>query len=49
MRFLRSCLRSDAELARAYVQHKRAIVAKGVREEAEYNRQKAEFLKMVLG
>jgi GrpB-like predicted nucleotidyltransferase (UPF0157 family) len=49
MRFLRSCLRSDAELARAYVQHKRAIVAKGVREESEYNRQKAEFLKMVLG
>ena len=49
MRFLRSCLRADTELARAYVKHKRAIISSGVTEEAEYNRQKADFLKMVMG
>jgi GrpB-like predicted nucleotidyltransferase (UPF0157 family) len=49
IRFLRSCLRADAELVRAYVQHKRAIISSGVMEEAEYCRQKAAFLKMVLG
>ena len=49
MRFLRSCLRADAELARAYVQHKRAIISSGVTDDAEYCRQKAAFLKMVLG
>ena len=49
MRFLRACLRADAELARAYVQQKRAILSSGVAEEAEYCRQKAAFLKMVLG
>ena len=49
MRFLRACLRADAELARAYVQHKRAIISSGVTEAAEYCRQKAAFLKMVLG
>jgi GrpB-like predicted nucleotidyltransferase (UPF0157 family) len=48
IRFLRSCLRADAELARAYVQHKRAIISSGVTDEAEYCRQKAAFLKMVL-
>jgi GrpB-like predicted nucleotidyltransferase (UPF0157 family) len=49
MRFLRACLRADAELVRAYVQHKRAIIAGGVTDPAEYGRQKAAFLKMVLG
>lgn len=49
MRFFRSCLRADAELTRAYVQHKRAIISSGVSDEAEYCRQKAAFLKMVLG
>ena len=49
MRFFRSCLRADAELARAYVLHKRSIVAGGVSQEGEYCRQKAAFLKMVLG
>ncbi len=49
IRFLRSCLRADEELARAYVQHKRAIISSGVSDEAEYCRQKAAFLKMVLG
>ncbi|MGO9115556.1 MAG: GrpB family protein [Thermoguttaceae bacterium] len=49
IRFFRSCLRADAELARAYVQHKRAIISSGTTEEAEYCRQKAAFLKMVLG
>ncbi len=49
IRFLRSCLRADAELVRAYVQHKRAIVAGGVSQQGEYCRQKAVFLKMVLG
>jgi GrpB-like predicted nucleotidyltransferase (UPF0157 family) len=49
MRFFRSCLRADAELARAYVLQKRSIVAGGVSEDAEYCRQKAAFLKMVLG
>ena len=49
MRFLRTCLRADAELARAYVQHKRAIISSGVTDDAEYCRQKAAFLKMVLG
>ena len=49
IRFLRSCLRADTELARAYVQHKRAILSSGVADEAEYCRQKAVFLKMVLG
>jgi GrpB-like predicted nucleotidyltransferase (UPF0157 family) len=49
MRFFRACLRADAELTRAYVQHKRAIIAGGVTEAAEYCRQKAAFLKMVLG
>jgi GrpB-like predicted nucleotidyltransferase (UPF0157 family) len=48
IRFLRSCLRADAELVRAYVQHKRAIVASGVSRHADYCRQKAAFLKMVL-
>ena len=49
MRFLRTCLRADAELARAYVQHKRAIISSGVTDDAEYCRRKAAFLKMVLG
>ncbi len=49
IRFLRTCLRADAELARAYVQHKRAIISSGVTEEAEYCQQKAAFLKIVLG
>jgi GrpB-like predicted nucleotidyltransferase (UPF0157 family) len=49
MRFLRSCLRADTELARAYVLHKRSIVAGGVNQDGEYCRQKAAFLKMVLG
>ena len=49
MRFFRACLRADAELVRAYVQHKRAILSSGVAETAEYCRQKAAFLKMVLG
>ncbi len=49
IRFLRSCLRADAELTRAYVQHKRAIISAGATDEAEYCRQKAAFLKMVLG
>jgi GrpB-like predicted nucleotidyltransferase (UPF0157 family) len=49
IRFLRSCLRADGELVRAYVQHKRAIVAGGASDDAEYCRQKAAFLKMVLG
>jgi len=49
IRFLRTCLRADGELARAYVQHKRAIISSGVTEETEYCRQKAAFFKMVLG
>ena len=49
IRFLRACLRADTELVRAYVQHKRAIISSGVTEAAEYCRQKAAFLKMVLG
>jgi GrpB-like predicted nucleotidyltransferase (UPF0157 family) len=49
IRFFRSCLRADAELKRAYVQQKRTIVSSGVGDEAEYCRQKAAFLKMVLG
>ena len=49
MRFLRSCLRADMELSRAYVQHKQAIIASGVTDEGEYCRQKSAFLKMVLG
>ena len=49
IRFLRACLRADKELARAYVEHKRAIVSSGVTDAAEYCRQKASFLKMVLG
>lgn len=49
MRFLRTCLRADAELTRAYVAQKRAIVAAGAADPAEYCRQKGEFLKMVLG
>jgi GrpB-like predicted nucleotidyltransferase (UPF0157 family) len=49
IRFLRSCLRSDGELARAYVAQKRAIIAGGGTDPAEYCRQKGEFLKMVLG
>jgi GrpB-like predicted nucleotidyltransferase (UPF0157 family) len=49
IRFLRSCLRSDKELARAYVQQKRAILASGTIDAAEYGRQKAAFLKVVLG
>jgi GrpB-like predicted nucleotidyltransferase (UPF0157 family) len=48
MRFFRSCLRSDTELMRAYVQQKRAILADGT-DPCEYNRKKGEFLKMVLG
>lgn len=49
IRFFRTCLRADAELARAYVQHKRTIIASGVTDVAEYCRQKAAFLKLVLG
>ena len=49
IRFFRTCMRADTELARAYVQQKRAIVASGVTDEAEYCRQKATFLSMVLG
>ncbi len=49
MRFLRSCLRADAELTRAYVAQKRAIIAAGGTDPADYCRKKGEFLKMVLG
>ena len=49
MRFFRSCLRADTELVLAYVQHKRGIISSGVSQQAEYCRQKAAFLKMVLG
>jgi len=49
IRFFRTCLRADAELVRAYAQHKRAIIASGVTDAAEYCRQKAAFFKMVLG
>jgi GrpB-like predicted nucleotidyltransferase (UPF0157 family) len=49
IRFLRSCLRADTELMRAYVAQKRAIIAAGGADPAEYCRQKGEFLKMVLG
>ena len=49
IRFLRACLRADVELTRAYMQHKRAIIASGVTEAGEYCRQKAAFLKLVLG
>jgi GrpB-like predicted nucleotidyltransferase (UPF0157 family) len=49
MRFFRTCLRADAELARAYVLQKRSIVAGGVCDEGEYCSQKAAFFKMVLG
>lgn len=49
IRFFRACLRADAELARAYVQYKRVIVSGGVSDAAEYCRQKAAFLKLVLG
>jgi GrpB-like predicted nucleotidyltransferase (UPF0157 family) len=48
MRFFRSCLRSDAELMKAYVAQKRSILAGGA-EAAEYAQKKGEFLKMVLG
>ncbi len=48
MRFLRSCLRSDAELMKAYVKQKKAIL-KGGADPAEYSQKKGEFLKMVLG
>jgi GrpB-like predicted nucleotidyltransferase (UPF0157 family) len=49
IRFFRSCLRADGELVRAYVQHKRGIISSGVSQQAEYCRQKAAFLQMVLG
>jgi len=48
LRFLRSCLRADNELVRAYTAQKRAIIAGGA-EATDYCRQKGEFLKMVLG
>ena len=48
MRFFRSCLRSDAELMKAYVKQKKAILAGGANA-TEYARQKGEFLNMVLG
>ena len=49
MRFLRTCLRADPDLAKAYVKTKRKIIAGGVTDADEYCRQKAEFLKIVLG
>jgi GrpB-like predicted nucleotidyltransferase (UPF0157 family) len=49
IRFLRSCLRADTELTRAYAAQKRAIIVAGGADPAEYCRQKGEFLKMVLG
>ena len=49
MRFLRSCLRADAELMRAYVAQKRAVIAAGHTDPVDYHRQMGEFLKMVLG
>jgi GrpB-like predicted nucleotidyltransferase (UPF0157 family) len=49
MRFFRSCLRGDSELMKAYVAHKRRILANGVTDSLEYNKAKNEFLKMVLG
>jgi GrpB-like predicted nucleotidyltransferase (UPF0157 family) len=48
MRFLRSCLRSDAELMKAYVKQKKSILKAGA-DSAAYQQQKGEFLKMVLG
>jgi GrpB-like predicted nucleotidyltransferase (UPF0157 family) len=49
LRFFRSCLRSDPDLAKAYVAQKRAIIAAGGADPADYCRQKGDFLKMVLG
>ena len=44
IRFLLSCLRADGELARAYVQHKRAIISSGVTDAAEYRPPKGRVL-----
>ena len=49
MRFFRTCLRADEELARAYVARKRAILAEGVTGPLEYSQRKGEFIKGVLG
>lgn len=49
MRFLRTCLRADPELAKAYVARKRAILDSGVTDSLEYCRLKGEFVKEVLG
>jgi GrpB-like predicted nucleotidyltransferase (UPF0157 family) len=49
MRFLRTCLRADPELVRAYVARKREIISDGVTDSAEYSRIKGEFLKAVFG
>ena len=49
MRFFRTCLRGDPELARAYVARKRRILDSGVTDRLEYVRQKGEFIKEVLG
>ena len=48
LRFLRSCLRSDPDLRKAYVEQKRTSLAKGA-DSAQYARAKSEFLKMILG
>ena len=49
MRFFRTCLRGDPELARAYVACKRRILESGVTDRSEYLRRKGEFIKEVLG
>jgi GrpB-like predicted nucleotidyltransferase (UPF0157 family) len=49
MRFLRACLRADAELMKAYVKQKKKIIAGGVTDSLEYCKAKGEFLKTVLG
>jgi GrpB-like predicted nucleotidyltransferase (UPF0157 family) len=49
MRFFRTCLRADPELARAYMARKRQILKAGVTDRLEYVRQKGEFIQEVLG
>ncbi len=48
VRFLRTCLRSDPDLKKAYVEQKRNSLKKNL-DPQEYNNAKSEFLKMILG
>ena len=49
LRYFRDCLRADPELRKAYIAHKKSVLASGIRNSTEYARAKGEFIGQCLG